>query len=147
MVVAALAARFATVIPAGAGPLSSGTNQTSTERAPYVVLMAGEPVVAYEGGVPGLAGTAPPEGEKVNRTLRQSGNTGTTCRAQHVEAAAAAGVSPSAILIDYEFALNGFAAVLTPDEAEKLAAQKNVISVVPDELRQLHTDTSRTSWA
>ena len=32
--------------------------------------------------------------------------------------------------------------MLTPDEAEKLAAQKNVISVVPDELRQLHTDTS-----
>ena len=62
----ALAALFATVLPVGAGPLSSGTNQTSADRAPYIVLMTGEPVVAYEGGVPGLAGTAPPAGEKVD---------------------------------------------------------------------------------
>ncbi|HEU5114126.1 MAG TPA: S8 family serine peptidase, partial [Acidimicrobiia bacterium] len=137
----ALAALFATVLPVGARPLSSGTNQAA-DRAPYVVLMAGEPVVAYEGGVPGLAGTAPPEGEKVDRNSAAVRAYRGHLHSQHVEAASAAGVSSSAILIDYEFALNGFTAVLTPAEAEKLAAQKNVISVVRDELRQLHTDTS-----
>ena len=141
-VVVALAALFATVLPAGAIPLSSGTNQTSADRAPYIVLMTGEPVVAYEGGVPGLAGTAPPAGEKLNRNSAAVRAYQGHLHSQHLEAVAAAGVSSSAILIDYQFALNGFTAALTPDEAEKLAAQKNVISVVRDELRQLHTDTS-----
>ena len=141
-VVVALAALFATVLPAGAIPLSSGTNQTSADRAPYIVLMTGEPVVAYEGGVPGLAGTAPPEGEKLNRNSAAVRAYQGHLHSQHLEAVAAAGVSSSAILIDYQFALNGFTAALTPDEAEKLAVQKNVISVVRDELRQLHTDTS-----
>ena len=99
-------------------------------------------MVAYEGGVPGLAGTAPPAGEKVDRNSAAVRAYQGHLHSQHAEAVAAAGVSASAILIDYEFALNGFSAALTAAEAEKLAVQKNVISVVPDELRHLHTDTS-----
>ncbi|MGH8949192.1 MAG: S8 family serine peptidase, partial [Acidimicrobiia bacterium] len=63
-------------------------------------------------------------------------------KTQHVDAVVAANVSASAILVDYGFALNGFAAALTAAEAERLAGQRDVISVVPDELRQLQTDTS-----
>ncbi|MGH8872404.1 MAG: S8 family serine peptidase [Acidimicrobiia bacterium] len=142
VVVAVLATTLATSIPAGGGPLSTGTNQVSGDRAPYVVLMAGDPVVAYEGGIPGLPATAPGQGRKVDPNAAAVKEYQRHLDNQHADAAAAAGVSPSAILIDYEFALNGFAAALTPAEAEKLAAQKDVISVLPDELRQLQTDTS-----
>jgi len=142
VVVAVLATALATSIPAGAGPLSSGVNQVSGDRSPYIVLMAGDPVISYDGGLPGLPATAPARGEKLNRHAPAVTGYQRHLANQHENAAAAAGVSPSAILIDYEFALNGFAAALTPAEAERLAAQKDVISVVPDELRQLHTDTS-----
>lgn len=142
IVVAAMATAVATTIPAGAGPLSSGANQVSGNRAPYIVLMAGDPVIAYEGGVPGLAATAPPAGEKVDRNSSAVRAYQGHLHSQHADAVSAAGLSSSAILLDYAFALNGFAAALTPAEAETLAAQKDVISVVPDELRQLHTDTS-----
>ena len=42
----------------------------------------------------------------------------------------------------FEYAANGFSAALTPAEAESLAAQKRVLSVQRDELRQLHTSES-----
>ncbi len=142
IVSAVLVTAFATAIPAGGDPLSSGAFQESTNRAPYVVLLEGEPVVAYEGEIPGLPATAPPEGKKVNPNSASVKKYEKHLEKQHADTAAAAGVPQSMILTEYEFALNGFAAALTPQEAEKLAAQKNVIAVYRDELRQLQTDTS-----
>jgi subtilisin family serine protease len=98
--------------------------------------------VAYEGDIAGLPATAPKKGEKVNPNSASVKKYKDHLENQHAKAAAAAGVAASAILVEYEFALNGFAAVLTPAEAERLAAQKNVVSVVRDELHQLHTDAS-----
>lgn len=141
IVVAALVTTLAS-IPAGAAPLASGAHQTSNGKAPYVVLMAGDPVVAYEGDVPGLAATAPARGEKIDPAAPAVREYREHLKTQHVDAVASADVSASAILVDYGFALNGFAAALTAAEAERLAGQKDVISVVPDELRQLQTDTS-----
>ncbi len=43
---------------------------------------------------------------------------------------------------DYVNALNGFSAILTHAEAEKLAANSKVAMVVPDELQQATTDSS-----
>ncbi len=43
---------------------------------------------------------------------------------------------------DFTNALNGFSALLSHDEAEALAATKGVRLVMPDELRQLETDSS-----
>jgi subtilisin family serine protease len=43
---------------------------------------------------------------------------------------------------DYTVALNGFSALLSPEEAATLAAKKNVLLVLPDELHQIQTDSS-----
>jgi subtilisin family serine protease len=43
---------------------------------------------------------------------------------------------------DYTNALNGFSAIISHDEAEALAGTKGVRLVMPDELRQLETDSS-----
>ena len=54
----------------------------------------------------------------------------------------AAGIDQTALVSSFDFAVNGFSAALTPAEAESLAAQKGVLSVQRDELRQLHTSES-----
>ncbi len=141
--VVALATALAYAVPAGAGLNRGSTaNQVSADRAPYVVIMEGDPVVAYDGDIPGLPATRPEPGEKVDpnsAAVRQY--------VDHLEkgrkaAQDAASVDSSDVLVTYNFALNGFAAALTPAEAEALAGQKSVISVKRDELHELHTDRS-----
>ena len=137
--VLAIAVSFA--VPVGAGPLG-GVFQVTGERVPYVVILADDPVVAYEGDLPGLAATKPGRGAKVNP------NSPAVLRyLEHLDrrrddASAKARIDPSRIVNSFNFALVGFSALLTPAEAERLAVQKGVISVQPDELRELHTDTS-----
>lgn len=133
-----LATALAMAIPAGAGV----SNQVSGDRAPYVVLMADDPVVAYEGDIPGLAATKPGKGEKVRpaspavRAYREHLDN------RRAEVRAKAGVDASQVVSTYDFALAGFSAALTPAEAERLELQKGVLAVIRDELHELHTDTS-----
>jgi len=58
------------------------------------------------------------------------------------EVLADAGIEQSAMVASYDYAANGFSAILTSAEAEALASQKGVRSVIRDELHQLHTDNS-----
>lgn len=60
----------------------------------------------------------------------------------HDDALGAAGAKASDKVQDYTNALNGFSAVISHSEAVALANQKNVKLVMPDELRQLQTDSS-----
>jgi subtilisin family serine protease len=141
--VAALATALAYAVPAGAGLNPGSTaNQVSADRAPYVVIMEGDPVVAYDGDIPGLPATRPAPGEKVNPDSAAVRQYVDHLEQRRQETQDAASVARADVLATYNYALNGFAAALTPAEAEALAAQKNVISVVRDELHQLHTDTS-----
>jgi subtilisin family serine protease len=43
---------------------------------------------------------------------------------------------------DYTVALNGFSALMSPEQAATVAANKNVVLVLPDELHQPQTDSS-----
>ncbi|HUF14388.1 MAG TPA: S8 family peptidase [Acidimicrobiia bacterium] len=138
MLLIALATAVAFTVPAGADPAL----QVSGDRAPYVVIMDDDPVVAYEGDVPGLAATKPARGRKVNPNSAAVKNYQKHLDNQRGKASAAAGVADSRIVNTYHFTLAGFSALLTPAEAERLQNQKGVISVVRDELRQLHTDAS-----
>ena len=59
----ALATVLAMAIPAvSAVPV----HQVAGDRAPYIVLMDDDPVVAYEGDLAGLPATKPGKGNKVN---------------------------------------------------------------------------------
>jgi subtilisin family serine protease len=62
--------------------------------------------------------------------------------AQHDQVLAEENIDGSEKVQGYTNALNGFSATLTHEEAERLAANPKVAKVIPDELRQLDTDSS-----
>jgi len=134
----ALATALAFMVPAGADPAF----QVSDDLAPYVVIMDDVPVAAYDGDVPGLAATKPGPGKKVNPNSSAVKNYQKHLDKERSEAQAKAGVAQSQVVSTYDFALSGFSALLTADEASRLRNQKGVMAVIRDELRQLHTDTS-----
>jgi subtilisin family serine protease len=124
--------------PAGA----SAQVTDDAEPAPYVVIMEAEPVVAYEGGEPGLAPAKPEPGEKLNPASPAVKRYVAHLERQQNRALAGAGVPADAKLESFTYAVNGFSAALTVDEAENLAKQPGVATVRRDQLRQLHTDVS-----
>lgn len=111
------------------------------ERSTYIVQLAAPPVVAYDGGIQGLAATAPTEqGEKVRRSDQAVAAYRAYLDAQR--AAVLASAPGAELLYDYDFTFTGFAAKLTADQAAALGKNPAVLSVSPEEIRQL--DTSST---
>ena len=131
---AALATALATAIPAGAGPVDI-TAQTDNTEAPYVVVMEAQPVLGNEDLAPDGEDPPDPESAVVEEYTAE-------LEAEKVAALDGAGIDRGALVASFEYAANGFSAALTPAEAESLAAQKGVLSVQRDELRQLHTSES-----
>ena len=132
----------ATVLVAGlgtpaeaSGPSSAATNTARaasgkhnipvSATGSYVVVMDGDPVVATEG----QDNVDSPRGRARSRELR----------AQHRQAADSAGVR---IINEYTTSLNGFSAVMSHDQAEKLAARDDVTLVLADEMHFPTTDSS-----
>ncbi len=105
----------------------------------YVVQMDGDPVVAYQGGIAGLAATRPARGQRIDRRRPEVER-----YAKHLtdRSAAALRAVGGRKVHDYRFSIHGFAATLTPAQAEKLKSVPGVISVEPDEI--LHLDTITT---
>jgi subtilisin family serine protease len=130
--VAALATALATAVPAGAGPVIA---QVESTEAPYVVVMETEPVLGNEEIAPEGEEAPDPASTEVVEYVAE-------LEQEKAEALDGAGVDQSALLASFDYAANGFSAVLTPAEAEALATQKGVLSVQRDELRQLHTTDS-----
>jgi subtilisin family serine protease len=93
----------------------------------YVVIMRADPLVVSQG--------------RAHLASRQALVRQDRLRASHLRALQAIG-SNARILNDYTVTLNGFSALLSRDEADALAARKDVVLVIPDELRQAQTDAS-----
>jgi len=121
----ATGAAAAPVVPGGAG-------QTSFEPGRYIVTLADSAVATYDGGITGYTGTSPDTGDQLNARKAPAQNYSDYLEAKQRDVAADAGVD-----IDYSYtmALNGFSADLTTAQAAKLAADKNVVAVTPDELK------------
>src|SRR5438270_3391711 len=96
----------------------------------YIVRVSEDPVVAYQGGVPGLRATKPGKGQKIDPNDPAVVNYARYLDSKHDGALAAVGGGRK--LYDYRYALNGFAAQLTPAQAEKLAATPGVAALEPD---------------
>ncbi len=116
--------------------------QPSDPVASYVVIMAAEPAVAYQGDEPGLAATAPDTGEKLEPDAPE-----VVAYVDHLEAVQGAvanevGVAAADVGENYTYALNGFEADLTVQEVSELERRPEVAKVVPNELRQLQTDAT-----
>jgi len=100
-----------------------------------IVVMEALPVAAYKGDVVGLAATKPAEGEKL-----QAGSAAAVQYAQFLHQAqdavlSAAGVDAGQVVYRYTYALNGFAARLTPEQIREIKEQPGVALVLRDEFR------------
>ena len=120
---------------------SGGNKAAKSKRVnnAYIVQMAERPVSAYTGGINGYPATKPGRGRKIDPNDPQvSRYLGYLASRQD---AALAGVGGKK-LYNYGYVFNGFAAELTPAQAQKLAQQPGVLAVTKDEIRQV--DTSST---
>ena len=136
---------IAAMMPAAA---AAAAPQASAQRAGhqftkagvYIVQMVGLPVVAYDGSVKGLKATKAAKHAKVDPTAAPVLSYSRYLSGRHSAELKAVGASKK--LYDYTFGFNGFAARLTAAQANKLATDKDVLSVSPDEMHEV--DTSST---
>ena len=139
------AALLVALLPGAAGaaqPASAGGAKAPvapSENGIYIVQMADQPVVAYEGGVKGLKATAPKQGQKIDPNSGDVVAYAGYLKGKHDAAVAAVGGSK---LYSYVYSYNGFAAQLTQAQATKLTADAGVLAVSPDQLQTM--DTSST---
>jgi len=107
----------------------------------YIVQMAGDPVIAYEGDIQGFEATKPGKGKKINPNSAHVKKYAAHLAAQQDQMINSAGGSK---VYNYRYAFNGFAARMTKAEAEALRGSAGVLNVWKDEIRQIQTDTSPT---
>ncbi|MGH3355894.1 MAG: S8 family serine peptidase [Nocardioidaceae bacterium] len=133
------------VVLAGATVPASSSSGPAQQRASvgrFVVLMAADPVVSYDGGVRGLRATSPgPRGEIRRRAPAVRSYVGHLER-QHGRALRRVGAARADVSAEYSYALNGFAATLTAAEADAMTRQPGVVAVVRDRMRQPQTDNT-----
>ena len=138
LAVASLSAPMLTSAAADGSAKAAG--QKRPTNSVYIVQLAEEPVVAYEGGIKGLVATAPRAGQKIDPNDPR-----VVAYMSHLAArqdAVLAGVGGGRKLYSYGYTFSGFAAELTPAQAQKLAQTKGVLRVSKDELVDM--DTSST---
>ena len=139
----------ASLEPADVGPVSRIDREqkadlgTGSEPRRYLVRLHDPAVPSYEGGKPGLAATSTDGAQKLDADAAP-----VAAYRGHLEAAQAEFITgveravghPVEVPFTYQFAVNGVAMVLTPDEANLIAADPAVASVALDVERVLHTD-------
>jgi subtilisin family serine protease len=120
--------------------MAKAPDSVFTKGGIFIVQLVDAPVVAYQGGKAGLAATAPAKGQKINpNSLKVSKYAEFLTKRQNAELRAAGGGRK---LYSYVYSFNGFAAKLSAREANRLAADKHVLTVSPAEKRV--ADTSNT---
>ena len=106
----------------------------------YLVQMSDEPVLTYQGGIAGRPATKRSgHRQKLDVDDADVQSYARYLDARHDEALSRSGGRK---LYGFRYSFNGFAAKLTPQEAEALASTDGVVRVVKDELRSM--DTSAT---
>ncbi len=96
----------------------------------YLVRMSESPVVGYTGGIAGLKATKPTRGNKINPNSPEVVRYASYLDSRHDQMLAKVGGGQK--LYDYRYAVNGFAARLTADQAARLAKVPGVVSVEQD---------------
>src|SRR5687767_88628 len=96
----------------------------------YLVRLSEDPVVAYKGGIAGLRATKPAAGNKINPNHPDVTRYAAYLDSRHDAVLAKVGGGHK--VYDYRYAVNGFAAKLTADQAARLAKLPGVVSVEAD---------------
>jgi subtilisin family serine protease len=136
---------IATLVALAGLILATASAQGSLSRAAsasnvYIVQLAGEPAVTYEGGIAGLPATKPAKGEKIDPESANVKRFVAHLNARHD--AVLNSVGGGKLLYNYNYVINGFAAQLTAAQAEQLEKSKEVVSVEVAE--EWYPDTSTT---
>jgi len=106
----------------------------------YVVQMGSDPIAAYEGRVRGLAATKPTKGKTIDVQSTNVRRYAEHLEGLHDEALRAVGGGRK--VYDYKMVFDGFAAVLTPEQAEALRARGDVRNVWEDEKLKPQTNST-----
>jgi len=101
----------------------------------YIVIMAQDPAIAYEGDLTGLPATKPGKGRKINPNSAHVRKYTKFLQSKHDKVLNNAGLSVNDKVHDYAVALNGFSAIMTEAQAAAMAKQDGVTLVLPDEMR------------
>lgn len=105
----------------------------------YIVQLADAPAASYRGGLPGLPATQVAEGSRL-RVTTPAVRAYVTHLERRQQATLARLGSPVRVLHNYRYSYNGFAAVLSPTQAQRLARLPGVRSVTLDTPRELTTN-------
>ena len=127
---------------AGAAPNTDGSSESVRGDGIYIVWMADDPVVAYEGDIAGLRATKPDTGKKINPNSAAVRKYQNYLESQHDAALDGVGISTDQKFYDYSVVFNGFAAQMTGAQATALDKQANVLGVFENELHKLDTVTT-----
>jgi subtilisin family serine protease len=117
-----------------------GEQPVQGTKSVYIVQLVEDPVVSYKGGIPGLKATEPKKGQKINP------NSSTVVRyvsfldSRHKDLLSRVGGGKK--LYSYRYSYNGFAAELSPSQAETLKNMNGVVQVTKDAFN--YADTSST---
>lgn len=106
----------------------------------YIIQMGGEPIASYQGSISGLAATKPNRGERVNPQSSAYQRYATHLQALHDRALTDVGGGKK--VYDYSVVFDGFAAVLTPEQADALRARDDVVKVWEDEILRPQTQST-----
>jgi uncharacterized repeat protein (TIGR01451 family) len=104
---------------------------TSNEPAYYIVTLEDAPLATYAGGVPGLKATSPSATGKTRLDVKSADSKAYVAYLQTKQAAfltkasSILGYAPK-VRFDYQYATNGVSLVITPLEAQKIAAMPGV---------------------
>ncbi len=128
------------VATAGFGNTDAEPTLTIKQRPQvYIVQMAGDPLAAYDGSVAGLTATKPATGGKLDANTVDAKQYAEHLNASHDDVLSIVGGEK---IYDYNVVFNGFAAVLTPAQADALKARSDVVHVWEDELLKPQTQST-----
>jgi len=118
-----------------------GTTPTPVDGTPghYIVVLKGDPLATYDGGISGLKATKPQKGQQLDANSAGSQKYRAHLKNEQRKLAKQAGVTPDA---EYSVTLNGFSADLSGAQVDKLRASKDVLGVYPDSIRHPQAQSS-----
>jgi subtilisin family serine protease len=111
------------------------------EERVFIVQMAEPPALSYLGGTAGMPATRPDRRREFDSSDPRVRQYGEYLQSKHDSVLADVGAFYDKVY-SYRYAFNGFAARMTPVQAQKLGAKRGVLRVWEDRTRYLNTSDS-----
>ena len=138
----ALAAKSADAAASGLSPIAGLHNKIKSQSGGqiYAVQLRGSALSSYDGSIKGMAAPARSKSGRVDVRSKEARQYTAALKARQDMIIQSVGAKR---LYNYVYGMNGFSAVMTPEQVAELKRNPDVITIWKDELRQPQTDTSR----